>query len=405
MQTTTFGLPPQDALARNGAGRASHVRVASVDLSRGIIMIVMALDHVRDYFTPFTYDPTDIANTSVGLFLTRWITHFCAPVFTFLAGTSAYLYARNGGKSRGELQTFLVTRGLWLVLLEVTYVSFCWQFGYGGMILQTIWALGWSMVALAALVMLPLPAIAAIGALMVVGHNALDGIHGSDLGAYALPWAIAHEFYFDRITPHFYIAVGYPLVPWIGVMALGYVFGRVLEMPAQRRDRVAIALGLTLTAAFIALRLINVYGDPRPWAISDRGLPYTLLSFLNTTKYPPSLLYLSMTLGPALLTLPLLERWRGVWADRVAVFGRVPFFFYMLHLPLIHLAALIWTYTAFGATTLGDFFHTELPATYTPSLARAYLVWAATILVLYPLCRRYAEYKRAHRERWWLGYL
>ena len=380
-------------------------RVVSVDLLRGLIMIVMALDHVRDFFSPFPWDPTDLSQASPALFLTRWITHFCAPIFVFLAGTSAWLYRRNTGCTMAHLQGFLATRGLWLVFLEITLVSVFWQFGYHGMILQTIWSLGWSMVALALLLYLPLPAILAIAAVMIVGHNALDGIHVKDVGDYALLWAIVHEFYFDQVTPNFFIAVGYPLVPWIGVMAAGYGFGRLLEIEQTRRDRLLVQIGLGMIAVFLALRLGNIYGDARLWAPNPRGFVYSALQVLNTTKYPPSLQYLLMTLGPALLVMPLLERWRGAWADRVAVFGRVPFFFYFLHLPLIHLAALIWTEIAFGTNTLGDFFHTEFPAGYAPSLLRTYLVWAAVILVTYPLCARYAAYKRAHKEKWWLSYL
>jgi uncharacterized membrane protein len=380
-------------------------RIVSVDLLRGLIMIVMALDHVRDYFTPFPYDPTDLSQASAGLFLTRWITHFCAPVFVFLAGTSAYLYRRNSSCTIGHLQYFLLTRGLWLVFLELTFVSFFWQFGYDGVILQTLWSLGWSMVALAGLLYLPMPAILGVAAVMIFGHNLLDGIHVKDFGDYGLLWALTHEFYFDQVSPHFFVAVGYPLVPWIGVMAAGYGFGLLLDMEQARRDRLLVRIGLGLIALFLVLRLGNLYGDTRLWAPNPRGFLYSALQVLNTSKYPPSLQYLLMTLGPSLLLMPLLERWHGAWADRVAVFGRVPFFYYMVHLPLIHLVALIWTTTAFGVVTLGDFFHNEFPPGYTPSLLRGYLVWAAVIVVLYPLCARYAAYKQAHKNTWWLSYL
>ena len=384
---------------------ATSTRIVSVDLLRGLIMIVMALDHVRDYFSPFPWDPTDLSKASAALFLTRWITHYCAPIFVFLAGTSAYLYRRNSGCSRAHLQWFLATRGLWLVVLEITLISFFWQFGYHGMILQTLWSLGWSMVALAALLYLPRWAMLAVAFAMIFGHNLLDGIHPKDFGSLAIGWAIVHEFYFDQVTPSFFIAVGYPLVPWIGVMAAGYGFGQLLELDRPRRDRLLFAIGLGLIALFLLLRLTNFYGDARLWAPNPRGLLYSALQVLNTTKYPPSLQYLLMTLGPALVLIPLLERWRGAFADRVAVFGRVPFFFYVLHLPLIHLAALIWTETAFGVSTLGDFFHTEAVPGYEPSLLRCYLVWAAVIVVTYPLCAWYAAYKRAHKENEWLSYL
>ena len=391
-------------MATNAAAVTGN-RIVSVDLLRGLIMIVMALDHVRDYFSPFPWDPTDLSKASATLFLTRWITHFCAPIFVFLAGTSAYLYRRNTGCTREHLQWFLVTRGLWLVLLEITLISFFWQFGYHGMILQTLWSLGWSMVALAALLYLPMWAMLAIAFAMIFGHNLLDGIHAQEFGPYALLWGIVHEFYFDQVTPNFFIAVGYPLVPWIGVMAAGYAFGRLLELDRERRDRLLIAIGLGLIALFLVLRLTNIYGDAKLWAPNARGLLYTILQIGNTTKYPPSLQYLLMTIGPALLVMPLLERWRGTLADMVAVFGRVPFFFYVLHLPLIHLAALIWTELAFGASTLGDFFHSEFPAGYEPSLVRCYLVWIAVIVVTYPLCAWYARYKRAHKDNKWLSYL
>lgn len=360
---------------------------------------------MRDYFTPFAYNPTDLSRASASLFLTRWITHFCAPVFVFLAGTSAYLYRRNGACTVAHLQRFLVTRGLWLVLLELTWVSFCWQFGYNGVILQTIWSLGWSMVALAALLYLPLPVLLTIALGMILSHNLLDRIHGQDFGDYRLLWALVHESYLDRVWPRFFIAVSYPLVPWIGVMAVGYGFGRVLELERASRDRLLTCLGLAMITAFLVLRLSNFYGEPTAWEPNPRGIVYTVLGVLNTSKYPPSLLYLLMTLGPALLLMPWLERCRGAWAEHVAVFGRVPFFFYMLHLPLIHLAALVWTYTSFGAVTLGNFSQTTFPAGYAPSLLRAYLVWAAVILALYPLCRRYAICKQAHREKWWSSYL
>jgi uncharacterized membrane protein len=384
---------------------AMSTRVVSVDLLRGLIMIVMALDHVRDYFSPFPWDPTDLSKASAALFLTRWITHYCAPIFVFLAGTSAYLYRRNSGCSRAHLQWFLVTRGLWLVLLEITLISFFWQFGYHGMILQTIWSIGWSMVALAVLLYLPAWAMLAIAFAMIFGHNLLDGIHPKDFGPYALGWAFVHEFYFDQVAPNFFIAVGYPLVPWIGVMAAGYGFGRLLELDRAQRDRILVALGVAMIALFLVLRLTNAYGDARLWQPNPRGLLYTILQIGNTTKYPPSLQYLLMTIGPALLLIPVLERWRGHWADRVTIFGRVPFFFYVLHLPLIHLAALIWTESAFGVSTLGDFFHNEVVPGYEPSLLRVYLVWAAVIVATFPLCAWYARYKRTHKGNKWLSYL
>lgn len=385
-------------------------RIGSIDLMRGIVMIIMAIDHARDFWDPTPYDPADLSKASAALFLTRWITHFCAPTFMFLAGTSAWLYARNSGATRGELQRFLLTRGLWLVLLELTVVSFSWRFDFNGVLLQVIWALGWCMVVLAALLFLPRRAIAAFGLLLVFGHNAFDGIHYQDVAAYgtgwAWLWAVVHEFHIGPVTASGYmVALGYPLVPWVGVMALGYCFGELLELPPEQRDRWMRRLGLAAIALFLLLRLSNLYGESQLWLANPRGPWYTALGVLNVTKYPPSLLYLLMTLGPMLLLLPWLEKQRGAWVRPVSVFGRVPFFFYLLHLPLLHLGSMIAAKLVYGAGSQPAFLVSSLPAGYEPSLLRLYLVWALTILILYPLCRWYAGYKSRHKNYWWLSYL
>mgnify|MGYP002775592111 FL=1 len=383
-------------------------RIRSVDLMRGIVMIIMTIDHARDYYSPYPYDPTDLSQASPWLFLTRWITHFCAPTFMFLAGTSAFLYARNTGASRGQLQRFLLSRGLWLVFLELTWVSFCWRFDFHGTILQVIWALGWCMVILAGLLWLPRRAIAAVGLAAVFGHNLLDGIHLDAAAQYgegaAVAWSVLHQFHFFVLPSGYSIALGYPLLPWFGVMALGYCFGDLLMLPAPQRDRWMLRIGLAAIVLFLLLRLGNVYGEARLWQHNPRGLLYTALGVLNVTKYPPSLLYLLMTLGPVLLLLPLLERARGAWTARVAVFGRVPMFFYLLHLPLLHLGSyLIWL-ELYGITRqpFGD---DPLPAAYQPSLWYLYAAWAVVVLLLYPVCRWYAGYKSRNKQMWWLSYL
>ncbi|HWY24331.1 MAG TPA: heparan-alpha-glucosaminide N-acetyltransferase domain-containing protein, partial [Nevskia sp.] len=287
-------------------------RIGSIDLMRGIVMIVMAIDHVRDFFNPFSPDPTDLSQASAALFLTRWITHFCAPSFMFLAGTSAWLYARNTGATRGQLQRFLLSRGLWLVFLELTWISFAWRFDFNGLNLQVIWALGWSMVCLAGLLWLPRPAMLAFGLVLVFGHNAFDGWHFKDFAAggewQAWLFAMAHELHFGVIGNGYQVLVLYPLIPWVGVMALGYCFGAVLELPAPQRDRWMRMLGGAAIALFLLLRLTNVYGDTQLWQINPRGPLYTALDVLDVSKYPPSLQYLLMTLGPVLLLLPWLER-------------------------------------------------------------------------------------------------
>ncbi len=394
------------AAGREQAGAA--VRIGSIDLMRGIVMIVMAIDHVRDFWDPTPYDPADLSKASAALFLTRWITHFCAPTFMFLAGTSAWLWSRNTGATRGQLQRFLVSRGLWLVFLELTVITFSWRFDFNGLIMQVIWALGWCMVILAGLLWLPRRGIAALGLLLVFGHNAFDGVHFKDFAVYGEAWgwlwSAVHEFHLGQFGS-FQVALGYPLVPWCGVMALGYCFGELLEQPAELRDRWMRILGAAAIALFLALRLSNVYGEAQLWQPNPRGFLYSALGVLNVTKYPPSLLYLLMTLGPVLLLLPWLEKQRGAWVKPVSVFGRVPFFFYVLHLPLIHLGATIAAEIAYGVTAGPAFLINSLPPGYEPSLLRLYLVWAIVILILYPLCKWYAGYKSRHKDYWWLSYL
>jgi len=406
MSATTMEQAGGIAAGKERAGTA--VRIGSIDLMRGIVMIVMAIDHVRDFWDPTPYDPADLSKASAALFLTRWITHFCAPTFMFLAGTSAWLWARNTGASRGQLQRFLVSRGLWLVFLELTLITFSWRFDFNGLILQVIWALGWCMVILAGLLWLPRRAIAALGLLLVFGHNAFDGVHFKDFAAHGEGWgwlwSALHEFHLGQFGS-FQVALGYPLVPWCGVMALGYCFGELLEQPAAVRDRWMRILGAAAIVLFLALRLSNLYGESQLWQPNPRGPLYSALGVLNVTKYPPSLLYLLMTLGPVLLLLPWLEQRRGAWVKPVSVFGRVPFFFYVLHLPLIHLGATIAAEIAYGVKAGPAFLVNSLPPGYEPSLLRLYLVWAIVILLLYPACKWYAGYKSRHKNYWWLSYL
>ncbi|MDB5987624.1 MAG: hypothetical protein JWR16_2677 [Nevskia sp.] len=384
-------------------------RIASIDLMRGIIMLIMAIDHVRDFTSPFPYDPTDLSQASAGLFLTRWITHFCAPTFMFLAGTSAFLYARNTGVDRAGLQRFLVTRGLWLVFLEVSWNSFMWRFAFDGIQLQVLWALGWAMVWLALMLYLPLRGIVAVALILVFGHNLFDGIHPQDFGGEhtvaGWAWAIVHEPLDAHTASGFEILAFYPLVPWIGVMSLGYAFGQVLQQPALQRARFMHWTGLSMIALFLLLRLTNFYGDQMLWQSNPRGALYTALDVLDVSKYPPSLQYLLMTLGLVLLLLPSLESARGRFAQAISVFGRVPMFFYLLHVPLIHGIGVIGQLALYGkvTNTLRD--HPALPDSYEPSLLRMYAVWLLVVLLLYPLCRWYADYKRRHKEQWWLSYL
>jgi len=385
-------------------------RIESIDLLRGAVMIIMALDHVRDYFhkDAFVFDPTDLGKTSGILFFTRWITHFCAPIFVFLAGVSARL--NSYGKSRAELSFFLFTRGIWLMVAEILIVTLEWTFNphYSVLILQVIWAIGASMVILALLIRLPMRLILLIGLLLVFGHNLLDTTHvpGNTGGAFF--WSLLH----DRKVFHvgdLVILVGYPILPWLGIMVLGYCAGNLYSRdydPVKRKKTLAW-MGLGAIALFVIVRAINIYGDPSHWVARERPV-LTLLSFLNTTKYPPSLLYILMTIGPALIFLAYGEVTLNAFTGKIAVFGRVPMFYYILHIVLIHALAILaavltgykWTDMVLASWV------TDSPQLkgYGFSLSFVYLLWIVMILVLYPFCKWYDQYKRSHREKWWLSY-
>ena len=387
-------------------------RIESIDLLRGIVMIVMALDHVRDYFhaDAFLYDPTDLSKTSVALFFTRWITHFCAPVFIFLAGTSAFLIGFR--KSKQELSVFLLKRGIWLIILELTIVNFAWFFNvqFSLITLFVIWALGIGMIVLAAFIHLPFKAILAIGVLMVVGHNVFDNFKVDGNGPAAILWSMVHQFQGFPLSESYFLFIGYPIIPWIGVMMLGYCFGTFYQTtysPADRK-KILFYLGFSLVALFVLIRLINVYGDPNPWSTQPNPV-FTVLSFLNVTKYPPSLLYVLVTLGPAILFLAISENYYGSVSQKIKILGRVPMFYYLLHLYLIHLlaltAALLTGYEA--SDMVFNTWVTNSPnlVGYGFTLWVVYVVWISVILILYPLCKWYDTYKATQRSKWWLSYL
>ncbi len=369
-------------------------------------MVVMALDHVRDYFTEVRFDPLDLSQTTVAYALTRWVTHYCAPVFVFLAGTGAFL-SLSRGKSPRQLSYFLITRGVWLIILELTWVRFGWFFNldYSFAIGQVIWAIGWSMIVLSAMTSLSPVTIAVFGTAMILLHNLTDGIDPGSLGAFGWSWQILHAGGAIPYLPgHVFVAV-YPLIPWIGVMAAGFGFGRILLLQAGTRKKILLRLGIGMTIGFVVLRLTNLYGDPFPWRTQTDGA-LTLISFINCVKYPPSLLYLLMTLGPAIALLPVLEHWKGELANFFVTFGRVPFFYYMLHIPLVHglavLAAMLTGYNPgfmFGNTPPWLW-----PQGYGFSLPVVYAVWISIVLLLYPLCHWFAGVKRRRKDAW-LSYL
>lgn len=409
---TVHGNATENAAAAGRPGGSFSARVVSVDLLRGLVMVLMAIDHTRDYVhaAAMAFPPEDLTRTTAAIFFTRWITHVCAPVFMFTAGLGAWFRLERGG-SVADLSRFLWTRGLWLIVLEFTVVKlgFFFNLDYSSLILLVLWALGMSMIVLAALVHLPYAALLAVGFGMIALHNLTDGVDARSFGAFAWLWQVLHQQSLIA-TPGPLLIVAYPLVPWLGVMAVGFCFGRVYRLPSERRRRLLTRLGLILTAAFVVIRAANGYGDPRPWAVQDTPL-LTLVSFLNCTKYPPSLAFLLMTLGPAIASLGWLESRRPGARNPLLVFGRVPLFYFVLHIPLIHLLAIGMTWMRYGAApflflpppTLGTP-RSVFPPDYGWSLWVVYAVTAAAVALLYPMCLWFARL-RVRRREWWLGYL
>lgn len=385
-------------------------RISSVDVARGLVMIVMTLDHVRDYFGDVLANPTDPKTTTVALFFTRWITHFCAPTFFLLTGVSAYLSSqRRGG---GSMASFLVTRGLWLIVLEVIVMrclAYQFNFDFKVTLLFILWALGWSMIVLAGLSRWKPTVALVFGIVMILTHNAFDGIPAQALGWAAPLWTVLHAPGLLLAGPDHFVLAAYSLVPWIGVTALGYGLAPIFTGDAERRRTILARAGVAMIVAFLVLRALNVYGDPSRWSVQHSPV-FTALSFLNTTKYPPSLLFLLMTLGPLFLFLRAIDGGAPRAFDRVAILGRVPLFYFVLHIALIHVLAVIVCYARYGdihwmfeSPTLADFPFTQPPG-WPLSLPYVYLIWWIVVLMLWPLCRWFAEVKRRRRD-WWLGYL
>jgi uncharacterized membrane protein len=389
---------PAEAVA---AAPAARFRIESVDFLRGVVMILMALDHTRDFLGVNTTSPTDLGHTTIPLFFTRWITHFCAPVFFLLTGTGAYLSLRR--KSKGQLSRFLFTRGLWLIFLECTLfrcLGFQFNFDYHVTLLNVLWALGWAMIVLSVLVHLPIPVTTALGIIMIAGHNSLDFIRSSN------PiWSILHSPNFILQSPQHSVFVVYTLIPWVGVTAVGYGLGRIYDWTSRSRRTFLLRAGLVLIAAFVVLRGINVYGDPLRWTMQKSAL-FTALSFLNTCKYPPSLLFLLMTLGPALVLLCVVERKTPELLRPALVFGRVPMFYFLLHIPLIHLIAVGACYARYGhvhwmfeSPSISQFPITTPPG-WGFSLSIVYVFWIGVVIALYPLCRWFAAVKQRRSDTW-----
>jgi uncharacterized membrane protein len=378
-------------------------------------MVIMAIDHSRDFFTNIPFAPEDITHTFPALFFTRWITHFCAPLFFFLAGTGAYLLRRKTN-SVSATSRFLWTRGLWLVLLEFTILEYAWTFTFwqmGGI----IWSIGCSMILLALLIRLPDKVTLAVGLALVLFHDLFDQVKPAHFGNFGWLWMVLHR---KGVLPHTHFFVLFPLIPLVGVMALGYIFGKLFDKPAPQRARIMLVLGLIVTAAFIVLRAFNAYGNPSAGVAGNSPgqwhpqstLAMSIVSFLDLEKYPPSLQFLLMTLGPSLVLFSVVDRLAPSprfqrWAKPVVVFGRVPLFFYILHLYAIHFAAILLAKLSHQPVAWlwkGSFWMNQVPDGYGHGLAVVYLTWLVVVILLYFPCAWFAEYKWRHK-RWWLSYL
>ncbi len=379
-------------------------RLPEIDRLRGLVMVLMALDHMRDFFDAdaLRFSPTDLERTYPFLFFTRFITHFCAPTFALLAGVGAYLYGARRENPRA-LTLFLATRGVWLILLDAVVVSPVWG-GPGRIMLGTLWAIGCGLIALSLLSRLPARLVLLVGAAIILGHDLLDGVHAADLGAFGPWWRLLHEK--GPLPLGLPGAVYYPALPWIGVVALGYGIGPLFEKASPVRDQKLRLAGLCALAAFVLLRAANIYGDPAPW-VAQRDGAFTLLSFLNVSKYPPSLLYLLVTLGGAALILPALEAVHGAASRLLVAFGRAPLLFYVLHLYLGVAAALaLLAVQGYSLADVAEFMKSRAPpAGLGLGLGGAYAAWVLVVAALYPVCRWFGELKRRRRDLWWLSYL
>jgi uncharacterized membrane protein len=387
-------------------------RLESIDLMRGLVMVLMALDHTRDFFSDALYNPTDLEKTSAGLFLTRWITHLCAPTFVFLTGASAYLSTVRRNLTNRQLAGYLFIRGLLLVFLELTLVRFGWLFNWDFHVQfgQVIWALGWSMVGLSGLIFLPRWLVAGFAMVTIVGHNALDFLRPDDFGGFAWLWTVLHVPGRIDLSPGYRFYVDYPLIPWLGVMAAGYCFGPVFLRSVISRRALLLRLGIGFMGLFLLLRLSNIYGDPEPWQ-DQQDLLFTVFSILKCQKYPPSLSYLLVTVSIMLLLLAFFESKKLIlFNEPLLIFGQVPLFFYLIHLPLIHGTALAVTY--FRGLQIdwllgrGSHAFPTIPAPeYGFNLPTVYFVWVVMILLLFPLCKLFSAYKYDHPGIRWLSYI
>jgi len=386
-------------------------RIYSLDLLRGLVMIIMALDHTRDFFhfDAFAHDPLDLHTTSVYLYFTRWITHFCAPVFVFLAGTSVYLQGLT--KNKNELTSFLFKRGVWLIFIELIVISFAWTFDFTfeALVIQVIWAIGISMFLMGLIVHLPFKIILAAGVAIAFGHNIFDFIENTHHGFW---WDLLRNgnFATHAIDESHKLVIIYPFVPWLGLMMLGYCFGKIYEpsFHSTRRKKILMQAGFGLIVFFILLRFLNIYGNPFQWSVLN-NLLFTILSFLNVHKYPPSLLFMCITIGPALLFLSVFENSNNKLTRAITIYGRVPFFYYVLHFYMLHILCMILFLSRGHSISEATPPIFGIPFRFMISgegysLTIVYVIWISLVLALYPLCKWFSEYKKK-KSYWWLSYL
>ncbi|MCV2353955.1 heparan-alpha-glucosaminide N-acetyltransferase domain-containing protein [Paucibacter sp. B2R-40] len=372
----------------------SSQRLFAIDLLRGLVIVLMALDHTRDFFAPTPFNPLDLQLGSPAWFWTRWITHLCAPIFVLLAGMSAFL--RSKRRSKAEMTRYLLGRGALLVLLELTWVSFSWQFGFNVLILQVIWAIGVSMMVLALLVWLPLPRIALVAAALILPHNLLDSWHGKGASWPMMAW---HQGGYQQLWPGLGVVFAYPLMPWVGLIAAGYALGPVLAWAPERRQRFLLRASAALLLAFVLLRSGNFYGNPQTWQArlgQSSGWASELMAFVDVHKYPPSLLYLCITLSVGLAALALIERWVRKPSRVLLLFGSRPMFFYLVHIALIHALAWIYMQWRFGGQVLEQQ-GWQAPPGYQPSLLVCYLAWLVVLLMMLGLTRLWVRQTRHWR--------
>lgn len=387
-------------------------RINSIDIVRGIVMVIMALDHSRDFFHigGFATDPTNMTSTTPVLFFTRWITHYCAPTFVFLSGTAIFLSLQK--KNKKDLSMFLLSRGIWLIVLELIIVRFAilFNFYYDVILFQVIWVIGASMVCMAALIHFDYKALLTIGLIIVFGHNIFDAFRLQPGDSFFGVWTILRQSGFIILTDNNTLFVMYPLLPWLGIMILGFCLGRLYsgQYKKDERTKLLLMIGLSVIALFLILRTINLYGDPAPWSLQKNAM-FTFMSFLNTTKYPVSLMYTLMTLGPLMVILALMEKMNSDFLKPLHVFGRVPMFYYILHFLLIHSISILLFMNKTGKSLNQIDFHFNksfggITTEGGYSLGITYLLWVAVVFLLYPFCVWYNRYKSTHKD-WWLSYI